>query len=335
MLTITIGRGSADGVQADMAVIAPAGVVGRIVGPPAAHASRVQLLIDRNAAAGALTERTRSGGMVVGSRPRSSAGDGSGVQHVGHQTRGSGDRVGCRRDLSEGICDWAGRVVRARIGPVSGDNGAAIGGFLEPGGGSRRARAASIGNPGRLGARASGHGRNREMKTAAVMAALAVALVLQTTLAGMSLVGSTRVNLVLVAVVYVALAYGAVFGLFAGCAAGLVQDAHRRRYGRDRRTVEDDRGFFRRRARCAVHRLDAGAAISDVLSVRRWCTSCASRRSTRWSSREGSRFDTSSAVIQALVNGAVGISAFLIVERGPEMFQRGNWRRSSSVRRRY
>jgi rod shape-determining protein MreC len=66
MLTITIGRGSADGVQADMAVIAPAGVVGRIVGPPAAHAARVQLLIDRNAAAGALIERTRAGGMVVG-----------------------------------------------------------------------------------------------------------------------------------------------------------------------------------------------------------------------------------------------------------------------------
>jgi rod shape-determining protein MreC len=66
MLTLTIGRGSSDGVQADMAVIAPAGVVGRIVGPPAAHASRVQLLIDRNAAAGALIERTRAGGMVVG-----------------------------------------------------------------------------------------------------------------------------------------------------------------------------------------------------------------------------------------------------------------------------
>lgn len=66
MLTITIGRGSADGVQTDMAVIAPAGVVGRVVGPPAAHAARVQLLIDRNAAAGALIERTRAGGMVVG-----------------------------------------------------------------------------------------------------------------------------------------------------------------------------------------------------------------------------------------------------------------------------
>ncbi len=66
MLTITIGRGSADGVQTDMAVVAPAGVVGRVVGAPAAHAARVQLLIDRNAAAGALTERTRSGGMVAG-----------------------------------------------------------------------------------------------------------------------------------------------------------------------------------------------------------------------------------------------------------------------------
>lgn len=67
MLTMTIGRGSADGVQGDMAVITPAGLVGRIVGQPAAHASRVQLLIDRNAAAGALVERTRAGGMVVGS----------------------------------------------------------------------------------------------------------------------------------------------------------------------------------------------------------------------------------------------------------------------------
>jgi rod shape-determining protein MreC len=66
MLTITIGRGSADGVQKDMAVIAPGGIVGRIVGAPAARASRVQMLIDRNAAAGAFTERTHAGGMVVG-----------------------------------------------------------------------------------------------------------------------------------------------------------------------------------------------------------------------------------------------------------------------------
>jgi rod shape-determining protein MreC len=66
MRSITIDRGTADGVQADMAVIAPAGVVGRVVGTPARHAARVQLIIDRNAAAGALTERTRAGGMIVG-----------------------------------------------------------------------------------------------------------------------------------------------------------------------------------------------------------------------------------------------------------------------------
>ena len=64
--TLTINRGSADGITADMAVIAPGGVVGRIIAPVAQHAARVQLLIDRNAAAGALFERTRSGGIVVG-----------------------------------------------------------------------------------------------------------------------------------------------------------------------------------------------------------------------------------------------------------------------------
>ncbi len=66
MRTVTIGRGSADGVETNMAVIAPAGIVGRIIGRPAAHAARVQLLIDRYAAAGAVTERTRAGGMVAG-----------------------------------------------------------------------------------------------------------------------------------------------------------------------------------------------------------------------------------------------------------------------------
>jgi rod shape-determining protein MreC len=63
---ITIGRGRADGVQTGMAVMAPRGIVGRVIGQPAARAARVQLLIDRYAAAGALTERTRAGGMVVG-----------------------------------------------------------------------------------------------------------------------------------------------------------------------------------------------------------------------------------------------------------------------------
>ena len=66
MRTVTIDRGSADGVMADMAIIAPGGIVGRVIGPVARHAARVQLITDRNAAAGALVERTRAGGMVVG-----------------------------------------------------------------------------------------------------------------------------------------------------------------------------------------------------------------------------------------------------------------------------
>jgi rod shape-determining protein MreC len=63
--TLTIDKGTGDGLLADMAVIAPAGVVGRIV-TPTHRASKVQLLIDRNAAAGALIERSRAQGVVIG-----------------------------------------------------------------------------------------------------------------------------------------------------------------------------------------------------------------------------------------------------------------------------
>jgi rod shape-determining protein MreC len=63
--TVTIDRGSRDGLARDMAVIAPAGVVGRVVLPSPRNA-KVQLLIDRNAAAGALIERSRAQGVVIG-----------------------------------------------------------------------------------------------------------------------------------------------------------------------------------------------------------------------------------------------------------------------------
>ena len=63
--TLTIDKGTRDGVRADMSVIAPAGVVGRLV-VPSLRSAKVQLLIDRNAAAGAIIERTRAQGVVVG-----------------------------------------------------------------------------------------------------------------------------------------------------------------------------------------------------------------------------------------------------------------------------
>ena len=62
---VSIDRGVNDGILADMAVIAPAGVVGRVIAPNA-RAAKVQLLIDRNAAAGVLVERSRAQGVVVG-----------------------------------------------------------------------------------------------------------------------------------------------------------------------------------------------------------------------------------------------------------------------------
>ena len=63
--TITIDKGSQDGLQADMAVISPAGVVGRIL-MTTARAAKVQLLIYRDAAAGVMIERSRVIGIVTG-----------------------------------------------------------------------------------------------------------------------------------------------------------------------------------------------------------------------------------------------------------------------------
>lgn len=64
--TLTIDKGTRDGLRPDMAVIAPAGIVGRLV-VPSGRSAKVQLLIDRTAAAGAIVERTRAQGVVVGS----------------------------------------------------------------------------------------------------------------------------------------------------------------------------------------------------------------------------------------------------------------------------
>ncbi len=63
------------------------------------------------------------------------------------------------------------------------------------------------------------------MKAAGAILAVAVALALQTTLARFLVRGSVAVDLVLVAVVYVALSSGPVTGMLTGTFAGLIQDA--------------------------------------------------------------------------------------------------------------
>ncbi|HKE82191.1 MAG TPA: rod shape-determining protein MreD [Vicinamibacterales bacterium] len=63
------------------------------------------------------------------------------------------------------------------------------------------------------------------MRAAGVLIAIALALALQTTLAKFVVGGSAAVDLVLVAVVYIALTAGPVSGMMAGSVAGLIQDA--------------------------------------------------------------------------------------------------------------
>jgi rod shape-determining protein MreD len=172
------------------------------------------------------------------------------------------------------------------------------------------------------------------MKTPIVIAALAVALLLQSTIAGMSFTAASRVNLVLVAVIYVGLAYGAVTGMLAGCAAGLVQDAIAGGIvgiGGLSKTIV---GFF-------VGVLGAQFIVSTPVPrflmffgaslVHELCFQALYALVEAHSIR----LQLSGALIQALVNGAVGITIFMLAERGPEMMQRDNWRRSSTVRRRY
>ena len=140
MRTVTIDRGSADGVLADMAVVAPHGIVGRVIGPVGRHAARVQLIIDRNAALGALTERVRAGGMVVGAEadPPLRMELVSNLNDVK-----AGDTVvasGVDGIYPKGLSHRAGRVgQRSRRWAVPDDQRPAGGRFLEPGGSARRA----------------------------------------------------------------------------------------------------------------------------------------------------------------------------------------------------
>ena len=63
------------------------------------------------------------------------------------------------------------------------------------------------------------------MRSAVALAAIFVALALQTTLAGLVIRGTAALDLVLIVVVYIALKSGPVTGVLAGTVAGLIQDA--------------------------------------------------------------------------------------------------------------
>jgi rod shape-determining protein MreD len=63
------------------------------------------------------------------------------------------------------------------------------------------------------------------VRGAAAVAAILIAIALQTTLASLVFRGGTRIDLVLIVVVFVAIKSGPVTGLLGGTVAGLIQDA--------------------------------------------------------------------------------------------------------------
>ena len=63
--SIVIDRGGEAGLRQDMAVITPAGLVGRVVWP-SAHAATVQLIVDKSAAAAVIVGASRAQGIALG-----------------------------------------------------------------------------------------------------------------------------------------------------------------------------------------------------------------------------------------------------------------------------
>ena len=63
---VTVDKGFDDGLRQDMAVLGPQGIVGRVVGQIGPTAAKVQLIIDREAAAGAVLEQTGVAGVITG-----------------------------------------------------------------------------------------------------------------------------------------------------------------------------------------------------------------------------------------------------------------------------
>ena len=167
-----------------------------------------------------------------------------------------------------------------------------------------------------------------------MLLALAGALALQTTLSGLSIGGGVVVDLVLVLVVYVALAYGAVAGLLTGTAAGLTQDALAG-------GVLGIGGFSKTLVGFFVGVLGAQVIVAQPLPrfvmfaaatlVHELCfqalSSLAESRSFR--------FEYAGVVTQAAVNAILGVVAFQAVEAGPGLLQRRRARSATLSRRRF
>jgi rod shape-determining protein MreD len=164
------------------------------------------------------------------------------------------------------------------------------------------------------------------MKTAGVLLALVVALAVQTSLSGLTMTGASMVNLVVVAVVYVALVFGPVTGMMAGTAGGLAQDALAGGIvgiGSLSKTIV---GFL-------AGLLGAQFIVAQPLPRFVMFVSASVLHEICYQGLSALvevrplRLPYGPVLTQAAINGIVGLSAFFVVERLPGMLQRRRARR--------
>lgn len=172
------------------------------------------------------------------------------------------------------------------------------------------------------------------MRAAGVLLALTAALALQTTLAGFAVEGGVRVNLVLVVVVYAALSFGPVTGLLAGSGGGLAQDALAG-------GVVGIGGFSMTLAGFLVGVLGAQFIVSQPLPRLIMFVGATLLHELVFQALYALaevrvfRFELTSVLAQAAINGLIGIVAFQIAEAGPGLLQRRRARGATLRSRRY
>jgi rod shape-determining protein MreD len=171
------------------------------------------------------------------------------------------------------------------------------------------------------------------VKVAAVLGALVLSLLIQTTLAGMSYETGTLVNVVLIAVVYVALALGPVAGLLTGAAGGLVQDAIAG-------GIVGLGGMSKTLVGFVVGVLGAQFIVSQPAARFVMFVSATLLHEICFQSlfalADGQpiQFVWRSMFTQAVVNALIGILTFQLIEGAPGMVQRRSARRSTAFSRR-
>jgi rod shape-determining protein MreD len=172
------------------------------------------------------------------------------------------------------------------------------------------------------------------VKIAAITLALVGALVLQTTLSGL-IVGSTvAVNLVLVAVVYLALTYGPVTGLLSGMIGGLAQDALAGGIvglgGLTKTLIGFIVGLL-----SAQFNLTSTVPRLVIFVVATFVHQLLLAGLQRITGGPMMSVQMSRVLVQALINGGIGVIAFFVVEQGPGILQRRRMNRGSFARKRF